>query len=907
MDENTPSASSFAEIGAGFRHARLQLGWSQELFAEKAIVSVGTVKSAESGARISAKSYKLLLDAINKARAVGVPPVGPLILPYPSNPVTSEVEEPPKSAPALASEPASPPISEGAGSEVIRSESVDRAAITGKAAELTVEAPKTTESTLPPPVQLRGLGDPPIINWGDDQVLLQIDSDRWRIKDACEGVVIFGATGSGKTSGSGQTLAHSYLAHGFGGLVLCAKPEESKLWRAYAKEAGRESDLVLFGTDPAWSFNFLEHESRRQGPGAGLTENIVNLFTEIASIGERSASAADPFWERAMKSLVRNCVELLVLVKEPVSLHTMFEVVRSAPANAAALESAAWRESSLCWRLLQKAQKATAGTSAEADCREVTGFWLDHFPKLGERTRGSIVAMFTTLAEGLMRQKMRTLFCASTSLAPEDALAGKIIVIDLPVKEWGEVGRIAAVLWKYCLQKAIERRKDNANGTGRPVFIWADECQYFVSRHDDLFQATARSSRASTVYLTQSIQSLAAAIGSEGDNRSVVDSLLNNLGTKVFHANSDTTTNEYASKLIGKELRSFKNESYSRSTVPGHWLPSFSNSRGYSEQLTEIVRPEQFARLRKGGSENGFIVSAVIVQTGRMWGGKWPYTVVSLDQRPASSQVPLPPPKKPSLSSRINRLLFPWVDDGLRDWKRWVVAYVMWTCVAPLIFIVPLSFIGFLGSLGRTGPVNPGDSRPATISAKAAVALTPIPVEVRFIPNPAGSHGHAIFATASTESIPIRVKVTSHPSGMTAEYTFNVSRYYSPSISGHGDAGIENGDAIEVSNPNYKPVVATFHHPHPFPPIPVEVKYAPDNSMARGGVYFTSTSREDLSFTVRITSHRTGLAREYQLHAGTHYSPTLAGEPDGEVEDGDVIEVSNPDYKPLVLTFRRSA
>ena len=33
----------------------------------------------------------------------------------------------------------------------------------------------------------------------------------------------------------------------------------------------------------------------------------------------------------------------------------------------------------------------------------------------------------------------------------------------------------------------------------------------------------------------------------------VVDSLLGNLGTKMFHANSDVTTNEYASKLIGKQ------------------------------------------------------------------------------------------------------------------------------------------------------------------------------------------------------------------------------------------------------------------------------------------------------------------------------------------------------------------
>ena len=36
------------------------------------------------------------------------------------------------------------------------------------------------------------------------------DSDPWRIRDACEGLQIFGGTGSGKTSGSGQAVARAF-------------------------------------------------------------------------------------------------------------------------------------------------------------------------------------------------------------------------------------------------------------------------------------------------------------------------------------------------------------------------------------------------------------------------------------------------------------------------------------------------------------------------------------------------------------------------------------------------------------------------------------------------------------------------------------------------------------------------
>ena len=64
--------------------------------------------------------------------------------------------------------------------------------------------------------------EPPVIGWPEQRGLVDFGGDLWRVKDACEGTVIFGGTGSGKTSGSGRALATAFLAAGFGGLVLCA-------------------------------------------------------------------------------------------------------------------------------------------------------------------------------------------------------------------------------------------------------------------------------------------------------------------------------------------------------------------------------------------------------------------------------------------------------------------------------------------------------------------------------------------------------------------------------------------------------------------------------------------------------------------------------------------------------------
>jgi DNA-binding XRE family transcriptional regulator len=68
--------------GKMLRVARKELGWSQEKFAAVAIVSDQTIKNAEAGKPITCTTHKKLVDTINRARAISVPPVASLVLPY---------------------------------------------------------------------------------------------------------------------------------------------------------------------------------------------------------------------------------------------------------------------------------------------------------------------------------------------------------------------------------------------------------------------------------------------------------------------------------------------------------------------------------------------------------------------------------------------------------------------------------------------------------------------------------------------------------------------------------------------------------------------------------------------------------------------------------------------------------
>lgn len=179
---------------------------------------------------------------------------------------------------------------------------------------------------------------------------------------------------------------------------------------------------------------------------------------------------------------------------------------------------------------------------------------------------------------------------------------------------------MAAVIWKYCLQKAVERRTDNAGGEGRPLFIWADECQHFTSRYDPLFQATARSSRVATVYLTQNLPALAASLGSGSAGRMLADGLLGNLGTKVFHANGDRDTNRLASDLAGRRIGTLRSDGRGTTLgLGGQASVGTSAQCGRSEHIDLEFEPMEMATLRKGGPESGFTVEALVFQNGRTW------------------------------------------------------------------------------------------------------------------------------------------------------------------------------------------------------------------------------------------------------------------------------------------------
>ena len=95
-------------------------------------------------------------------------------------------------------------------------------------------------------------------------------------------------------------------------------------------------------------------------------------------------------------------------------------------------------------------------------------------------------------------------------------------------------------------------------------------------------------------------------LGERGEQKA--NALLGNLSTKIFHANNDSVTNNWAAETIGKVFKRMGSISIGQ-----------QNSTGISEQLNYQVQPEEFTTLKNGGEVNRLVVEGVVTTAGKKW------------------------------------------------------------------------------------------------------------------------------------------------------------------------------------------------------------------------------------------------------------------------------------------------
>jgi hypothetical protein len=439
----------------------------------------------------------------------------------------------------------------------------------------------------------------------DTPLLSLSPRDRFTLRDACNGVHIFGGIGSGKTSGSGKALAAAYLRAGLGGLVLCAKPDEVDLWVSYARANGREKSVVLFNERKG--FNFIAYELARQGmKGIGnVTECLMRVLEAADHAMGAGGQPTDPFWPQAVRQVLNYAIPLLYCAHGNVTVGGIIDFVVSAATKPEQYVEAGFMETSFAGQTMRKAMDAPAVAVPEHELQPMVEYWFKQYPAIPEKTRGNIVISLSTKLDRFKHGRMKSCFCDLTTIVPEITFHGAIIIMCMPALTWNEDGIIGQQLFKFMWQRAVESRNGLApHHRERPVFLWADEAQYFVSVKDDDFLSTCRGSRACVVFLTQTLPTYYARLGK--DRTDAADGLVGKFNTQIFHQNACNRTNTFASQLIGRDLQWRATEGASRGTNTSRGMNEGANaSRGSNTSHGSSYGGQSSSMNSSSGSNNG--------------------------------------------------------------------------------------------------------------------------------------------------------------------------------------------------------------------------------------------------------------------------------------------------------------
>jgi hypothetical protein len=471
------------------------------------------------------------------------------------------------------------------------------------------------------------------------------------IKETFTGVHIFGATGSGKTSGSGNTFARAMLYNGYGGAVFTVKDDEVNTWMGqgrrtgeytgHIKAAGRDGQAIIFREDSSYTFNPFEYLKRF--PKLYKLDFLVQLVGEIYRINKRAqgknpGGSKNEFWDDIRDEAIRIAIALLMVSEEKINLLQIADIIDTMPCTieAAELYFKAKKEKSdyefMAWLdhedryalfCYYKALKRPNKTSNdEARLRDVRRYIFHEFPEMHENYKGTIKVSFKNMVSPF-KDRDGILFKHFTSGVSEEVCPercyqdGAVIILDFPTEIHEASGRMIQNVYRMIWQKVMMNRNvrdpEREDYNRRPVFFWMDECSKMVIPRDGDFFSKCRSKRVASVLINQNIKSYYAKLTGLNGSKVETDSFLDNLLIHVVHK-VDAATAKWAADRIGKE----EIEVYSSSIQVDDGRLS-SSSR---DQLKYICPPVDFINLKPGGPENDLFTEAIIIVNNPLQGGR---------------------------------------------------------------------------------------------------------------------------------------------------------------------------------------------------------------------------------------------------------------------------------------------
>jgi hypothetical protein len=448
----------------------------------------------------------------------------------------------------------------------------------------------------------------------DQPILYLSDSDCLTLRHFVQGgTLTIGDPGSGKSSTSSKQIICGFMRAGLGGLLHTVKKEDTENYLAYARECGREADVVVFSEDSGLTFDPLAYEwSRTSERGGGSVESCIDFFTTLLSIGKgQSGGGGDhEFWKLAAEQAMRNAIQLIKLAGEPLSIVNIHRAISSFPSRPDQHDEQAWQDTSYTASLIEQIRQRKDSITEHQwqDLEAATDFIFTRWANLDPRPRSSIEMTFAGLADKFLFHPLKGIFASGTySFTPEECThQHRLIIVDYPVLEYGkDTARLIQSILKLTFQRAWLRHKF-VPGCCHGACLVQDEFQLLSTRFESHFAQTCRGSAIAMLCATQSILNLAEELG-ETQPGSKTRAFLNNLGLKIAHRTTCPDSAAYFCDVLGKEYRWIG--SYNAGT--NGEASQTSASIGGSLQLCHTLDPVELSRLQRPDGESPFSAAYV--------------------------------------------------------------------------------------------------------------------------------------------------------------------------------------------------------------------------------------------------------------------------------------------------------
>lgn len=353
--------------------------------------------------------------------------------------------------------------------------------------------------------------------------------------------LISGTIGTGKTASMMYPLSKQAIFYKAddkeekaGMLILDVKGNFYEQVLSYAKECGRENDVILIQLGGEYKYNPLHKPEMEAIDLAERSRIVMDLFS--------GGGKKEAFWDTKSAQMMCECIRLMRMVnKGYVGLGDVHSLVTD--------------ESFLEERLNEL--YGMQDKVAEFDFKSCTNYFNGEFRSKAENTIETVKACVTEMtAFFASSERIYNSFCPSKDelnfFGFQEAInLGKIVVLAMNVAEYPKVSKTIAAYLKLDFQAEVQQRTVSHKELNRrrPVFFLSDEYQEFVTSNDGNFYGVSREARCCSIVASQSYTSLLKTLGDD----KAFNTLQQNLINKIWLRSDDKLTIETAQLLTGRE------------------------------------------------------------------------------------------------------------------------------------------------------------------------------------------------------------------------------------------------------------------------------------------------------------------------------------------------------------------